>query len=116
MKGFGKLYFEQLWLQSAMLHDYGYFRDEIKEAIQISELTKEYDLLTDLYVDSDLNCLNGMSVKLEFEHFFRIHIRKLKIIIVIKKIITAVIIQKKMKYLITVSWVVVLRLKIFAKN
>ena len=70
VKGFGKLYFEQLWLQSTMLHDYGYFRDEIKEAIQISELTKEYDLLTDLYVDSDLNCLNGMSVKLEFEHFF----------------------------------------------
>lgn len=70
VKGFGNLYFEQLWLQSAMLHDYGYFRDEIKEATQISELTKEYNLLTDFYVDSDLNCLNGMTVKLEFEHFF----------------------------------------------
>ncbi len=69
-KGFGKSYFELLWLQSAMLHDYGYFRDEIKQAILISELTKEYDLLTDLYAEPELNCLNGMTVELEFEHFF----------------------------------------------
>jgi len=68
--GFGNLYYSNLWLQSAMLHDYGYLCNEIKDDnLSIENLTEEYNLLSDRY-GGDLDILDNMSKKEVFSHFF----------------------------------------------
>ena len=69
--GFHKLYDSNLWLQTAILHDYGYFCKEIsKEFLSLNEITKEFDLLTDSYTDKSLYCLNSMSTHPEYNRYF----------------------------------------------
>ena len=66
------LFYDRLWLQTAMLHDYGYFRRKELENgnLSLNELTKEYDLLTDSYSSPLLECLNEMSKGGEFSKYF----------------------------------------------
>ena len=48
--GFEKLYYNNLWLQSAMLHDYGYLCKELSDdTLSLETLTEGYNLLTDDY-------------------------------------------------------------------
>ena len=71
IQGLCNLYYQKIWLQSAILHDYGYFCNEInKDNLQIEEITKNYNLLTDNYSDYALTCLNGMSLRTEFARYF----------------------------------------------
>lgn len=68
---FHKMFGSELWLKSAMLHDYGYFRSEIGQTnLRLCELTEGYDLFTDFYVGDMLACLNGMSENSDYECYF----------------------------------------------
>lgn len=61
----------RLWLQSAMLHDYGYFVKEISEDLNsIDDILKPYSLLEDKYDPEFLKCLNDMRNSDEFSGFF----------------------------------------------
>lgn len=67
----GALYSQQIWLQTAMLHDYGYFYDELRKKEQeLSKLTGKYDLLTDRYDIDFLKPLNGMSKNADYKPYF----------------------------------------------
>ncbi len=70
LTGFADLYKSRLWLQSAIIHDYGYFCQEIENFLPIEALTKDYDLLTDTYSVDELQCLNGLSSNSETRCFF----------------------------------------------
>ena len=50
---------EYLWMLTALLHDYGYFRKELLVSKSLDDLKLEYNLLTDQYLDKSLSCLNG---------------------------------------------------------
>lgn len=71
IQGFEKENFNVLWLQTAMLHDYGYLRKEIKdEKLTLADITKNYDLLTDTYYEWPFRYLNNMSESQDYRHFF----------------------------------------------
>lgn len=62
--------YQKLWLQSALLHDYGYFLKETSdEGLTIEEISGDYALLTDDY-DGVLSCLNGLSGSKKFHSYF----------------------------------------------
>ena len=68
---FDKLYYKRLWLQSAILHDYGYFCNEINNPnLPLEELIKDYNLLTDTYEEPYLSGLQNMSTLPEFRCYF----------------------------------------------
>lgn len=68
---FNNLFYKRLWLQSAMLHDYGYFCSEInKPSLAIERLVEDYNLLTDNYKESYLRGLQNMSLIPEFRDYF----------------------------------------------
>ena len=68
---FNKLFYKQLWLQSAILHDYGYFCSEInKSYLPIEQLCEDYNLLTDDYNETYLRGLQNMSKLSEFRDYF----------------------------------------------
>ena len=52
---------EYLWMLTALLHDYGYFRKELLVSKSLDQLGLKYNLLTDEYHDEPLKCLNGYS-------------------------------------------------------
>lgn len=61
--GFGDMEFDRLWLQTSMIHDYGYFCDEtwsVKKMYKLKDLSRKYDLLQDSY-NEPFSCLNNMS-------------------------------------------------------
>lgn len=60
----------KVWLQSAILHDYGYFCKEIKSKIPLAEITKDYNLLIDYYEDEMLSCLNKISSDVNYHNYF----------------------------------------------
>ena len=70
LTGFFNLNETRLWLQTAIVHDYGYFCREIKSMLPLETITKDYDLLTDTYYVDELRCLNGLSIHPEFRCFF----------------------------------------------
>lgn len=51
-----------LWMLTSLLHDYGYFRNELLESKSLDEIERDYDLLTDLYDEEAVKCLNNYSV------------------------------------------------------
>lgn len=54
--------YNTIWLQTSMLHDYGYFLTEFKKNdLTIDDLTFKHNLLTDIYNDDYFNTLNGLS-------------------------------------------------------
>jgi hypothetical protein len=60
----GSLFNNQIWLQTAITHDYGYFRKELMdENLTIQNLTNSYSLLTDDYsiYDEEFHRLNNFS-------------------------------------------------------
>lgn len=60
--GFGKQNWDILWLQSAIIHDYGYFRKELSNNnLTLNEICGKYSLLRDDYGNGELSYLNGMS-------------------------------------------------------
>ncbi len=76
---FLKNYYYRLWSLTAMIHDYGYFEKEMqKSGLDLYELTKQYNLLTDKYDvhDKDINkaqllqCLNNLSSHDYYKKFF----------------------------------------------
>lgn len=72
-KGFlGNLYYPQLWLQTAIIHDYGYFcRKELSDVdLSIDKITVPYSLLTDTYSSKRLDMLSGLSALSDFQHYF----------------------------------------------
>ncbi len=70
-RAFGEQYYQMIWTQAAMLHDYGYFCSQVsKENLDIKELTKDYDLLADKYTEADLSVLNNMSKHSLYERYF----------------------------------------------
>ena len=78
LTGLSNLYETRLWLQTAMVHDYGYFCREIKSCLPLETLTKDYDLLTDVYSVQALKCLNGLSLNSEFKCFFSYSYQEIK--------------------------------------
>lgn len=67
---FNNLFFDQIWLLSAVAHDYGYFKNELKNTkIDLSGF-KEYNLLTTSYFQPFLKCLNHMETTDEFKSYF----------------------------------------------
>ena len=68
---FSKKFFPNLWLQTAMLHDYGYLCDEISNRdLALEDIVGEYDLLSDTYFDEDLSVICGMTANSQFAHYF----------------------------------------------
>ncbi|MCH5171819.1 MAG: hypothetical protein J1F31_03180 [Erysipelotrichales bacterium] len=60
--GLQSLFFSQLWLQTSIIHDYGYFCKEIREKnVLLKKITDKYDLLIDYYDVDFLKCLNNFS-------------------------------------------------------
>ena len=69
--GVGSLYLGRIWLQTAITHDYGYFRKEVKdEDLQIENLIKEHNLFMDDYGNGEFRYLNNMSIIEETKCFF----------------------------------------------
>lgn len=63
--------YNSIWIQSSMLHDYGYFIDEYKQSdLTIDDITSKYNLLTDEYngVFDDLNGLTKSGYKCYFPY------------------------------------------------
>lgn len=68
---FGIRNYQRLWLQSAMLHDYGYFRREVSaDLANIDDILKPYSLLVDEYDFAFLKCLNDLRTNEEYSQFF----------------------------------------------
>ena len=78
LTGFFNLNETRLWLQTAIVHDYGYFCREIKSMLPLETITKDYDLLTDTYYVDELRCLNGLSIHPEFRCFFSYDYNEIK--------------------------------------
>ena len=70
LTGLANLYETRIWLETAMIHDYGYFCQEIKKCLPIENLTKDYNLLTDNYDIDILQCLNNLSTNQNYSCFF----------------------------------------------
>lgn len=67
---FEKHFEQNLWLQTAMLHDFGYLRKEVsQENLKLEEISGNYDLLTDSYSE-EFSILNDMSNNSVFGRFF----------------------------------------------
>lgn len=60
---FNSLPDEYLWMFTSLLHDYGYFRNELLVSKPFEDLKLEYDLLTDTYSESEIKCLNNYSIR-----------------------------------------------------
>lgn len=68
--GIADVYFDQMWLQTAMAHDYGYLRDELTNRdLTLDMLRRPYDLLSDRY-DEPLSFLNGIRYEGDAGCFF----------------------------------------------
>ena len=64
--GFQTAFYQSLWTHTALIHDYGYFRKEIRDReTTIDNLQDKYKLLTDYYEDDFLKCLNGFETSPE---------------------------------------------------
>lgn len=67
---FGRLFSPNIWLQTAVLHDYGYLCEEVTDAkCNLSNIVGDFNLFTDKY-DSDLSYLNNMSQQSEYKTYF----------------------------------------------
>lgn len=60
---FNSLSDKDLWMYTSLLHDYGYFRNELLISKPYEDLELEYDLLTDTYSDAAIECLNDYSIR-----------------------------------------------------
>ena len=78
LTGFAYLYESRLWLQTAIIHDYGYFCREIRQMLALESIIKAYNLLTDTYNVVELTCLNDLSRVPDFECFFSYTYKEIK--------------------------------------
>ena len=61
--------FYDIWLMASIVHDYGYFKKEVRDPSTDLTLFK-YKLLTNHYDDSFLKCLNNIETNENYKWFF----------------------------------------------
>lgn len=68
---FGTQNYSKLWLQTSIIHDYGYLSEYVSQNnLSLHDVTKNGYLLTDTYYESQLYCINNMSSSPQFGRYF----------------------------------------------
>ncbi|MDD6197442.1 MAG: hypothetical protein PUB12_11310 [[Clostridium] aminophilum] len=60
-----------LWLQTSLLHDFGYFCKELgQKDLRRKDIVGDYDLLEDEYNNQSLSCINNIRLSTSFKQYF----------------------------------------------